>query len=151
MKHAPGFSRESNAAFTSPLVSGARARCTLSASHEAATLFRRRDDVHAKIVRPGRQRQRIEISGPRSEMPAPDRQVHPEGPRAQRHLAADAAVSQQAERPALEAGRLRVLLLVPSAGAQVGHAIRMRRSSDSSRPKASSATATALRPGQFDT
>ena len=84
---------------------------------------------------------------PESKMPAPDHEVHPEGPRAQGHLVADAAEAQQAERPAVQPGRLRVLLLVPSAGAQVGHVVGMRRSSDSIRPNASSATAMAFLPG----
>ena len=55
---------------------------------------------------------------------APDRQVHAEGLRAPRHLLADIPEAEQAERATVQAARLRVLLLVPLARAQIGDVVR---------------------------
>ena len=54
---------------------------------------------------------------------APDRQVHAERLGAPRHLLADVAEAEHAERLAVEAVRLGVLLLVPLAGPQVRHVV----------------------------
>ena len=48
------------------------------------------------------------------EPPAPDDDRHAEGVGAPRHLLADVAVAEQAERAAVETARFRVLLLVPA-------------------------------------
>ena len=50
---------------------------------------------------------------------APDGDVHAKRLGATRHLLADVAEAEQAERAAVQAARLRVLLLVPVAGAQI--------------------------------
>ena len=57
------------------------------------------------------------------EAAAPDDDRHAERVRALRHLLADVAVAEQAERAAEQAARLRVLLLVPRAGAQLGDVV----------------------------
>ena len=54
---------------------------------------------------------------------APHDDRHAEGVRAPRHFLADVAVAEQPDRPAVEAARLRVFLLVPGAGAQVGDVV----------------------------
>ena len=61
---------------------------------------------------------------PRRKPAAPDDDGHAEGVRPLRHLLTDVAVAEQTERPAEQATRLRVLLLVPGAGAQIGHVVR---------------------------
>ena len=86
------------------------------------------------------------------EPPAPDHHRHAERAGTPRDLLPDAAESEQTERPAEQTARLRELLLVPFARAQLGRRCRTtRRSSASISANVSSATATAFLPGQFDT
>ena len=54
---------------------------------------------------------------------APDGEVHPERLRAARHLLADAAEAEQAERAAVQALSLGELLLVPPPRPQLGHVV----------------------------
>ena len=60
--------------------------------------------------------QRGKIGLAAAEMAAPDREMHAERACANRHRSADRTVTDQPQRPALDAGGLRELLLVPLPG-----------------------------------
>ena len=105
------------------------------------------DDLDAEVLTAWRAR--VGVVG---EAPAPDDDRHAEGARPARHFLPDVAEADQAERPAEQPLRLRELLLVPVALRAARATLSgMRRSSASISANASSATATAFLPGQFDT
>ena len=95
------------------------ARCTLSASQRSATSSGDAQDGHVEIAR-----QRRERGGALAqESRAPDHDFHAEGLRPSGNLLTDASKPEQAERAAKQPTCLGVRLLVPAAGAQVGHVV----------------------------
>ena len=101
-------------------VSGVSARCTLSTSLCAATASGDGTTVTSRSRGSAATGRRAVAPEP----PAPHHRRHPERRRAARHLLPDAAKAKQPERAAIQAARLRVLLLVPAPGAQVGDVVR---------------------------
>ena len=101
-------------------VSGVSARCRLSTSLCAGHLLRRRQHRRRRdraATPPAPPRRRARSAGSRRPP------CMPNAVGAARHLLADAAEAEQAERAAVQPARLRVLLLVPAPGAQVGDVV----------------------------
>ena len=102
-------------------VPGLRRQRKMHAEHVALRRHRfwRRRHGHVEVARQRRRRRRAVALKP----PAPHHRRHPERRRAPRHLLPDAAKAKQPERAAIQPARLRVLLLVPASGAQVGDVV----------------------------
>ena len=112
-------------ASTSPRVSGPSARCTLRMSARSATSRRGRRDLDPRPGRVGLETEPREVLGEVVGEPArPDHEVASEGLGTARQLLGDAAEAEQPERRAVQPARLRVLLLVPASGPQVGDVVR---------------------------
>ena len=147
-KYDPGLSLSRTAASTRPRVSGVSARCTLSTSLRAATSSGDCSDVTSRSAACRARRRRRRRDAKRA---APDDDRHAERVRALRHLLADVAEPEQAERAAVQPARLRVLLLVPPAR----RAARRRCRECADRAPGSAQTParrrrSAFLPGQFD-